>query len=59
MTEETRYRTTVGRAKDWPLSKRWNVAHDCDRCKRASANGVFYEPDEVRHRRDEHGGDRA
>ncbi len=52
---ETRYTTTVGRAKDWPLAKRWNVAHDCDRCKRAEANWVFYEPDEVRHRRDEHG----
>ena len=41
-------------ANDWTRSKMWNVAHDCNRCKRAAGNGVFYEPDEVRHRRDEH-----
>lgn len=41
-------------AKEWPLSKQWYVDHDCDRCKRAASNGVFYEPDEVRHRREGH-----
>ena len=40
-------------AKEWPLSKQWYVGHDCDRCKRAATNGVFNEPDEVRHRRDD------
>ena len=41
-------------AKEWPLSKQWYVAVNCRRCKRAATNGVFNEPDEVRHRRDEH-----